>query len=112
MRPHAERRVHDRLLLDAVAGATPVAVSDEEFERALAVLARVQKTTTPALRRALDENGRLALLRDQMRRDKTIRYLLGETTLGETDAGEPDGAGALQVAAETPEPDAARPESA
>jgi trigger factor len=79
MRPHAERRVHARLLLDAVAEAEPVVVTDEEFERALAVLARAQKTTTPALRKALDENGRLAPLREQMRRDKTMRHLLGES---------------------------------
>jgi trigger factor len=78
VRPLAERRVHARLLLDAVAEVEPVEVTDEEFERALAVLARAQKTTTPALRKALDENGRLAALREQMRRDKTIRHLLGE----------------------------------
>jgi len=78
MRPLAERRVHSRLLLDAVAEAEPVVVTDEEFERALAVLARAQKATTPALRKALDENGRLEPLREQMRRDKTVRHLLGE----------------------------------
>jgi trigger factor len=79
VRPVAERRVHARLLLDAIAEAEPVEVTDEEFERALAALARAQKTTTPALRKALDENGRLAVLREQMRRDKTVRHLLGET---------------------------------
>ena len=79
VRPVAERRVHARLLLDAIAEAEPVEVADEEFERALAALARAQKTTTPALRKALDETGRLAVLREQMRRDKTVRHLLGET---------------------------------
>jgi trigger factor len=87
MRPMAERRVHVRLLLDAVAEAEPVVVTDEEFERALAALARAQKTTTPALRKALDENGRLTTLRDQMRRDKTIRHLLGEGTSAAADPG-------------------------
>jgi trigger factor len=77
-RPHAERMVHDRLLLDAIAAAEPVTVTDEEFERALAGLARAQRTSTPALRKALDENGRLATLREHMRRDKTVRHLLGE----------------------------------
>jgi trigger factor len=78
MRPHAERRVHARLLLDAVADAEPVEVTDEEFERTLAALARAQKTTTPALRKALDENGRLSTLREQLRREKTMRHLMGE----------------------------------
>ncbi|HYU30971.1 MAG TPA: trigger factor [Thermoanaerobaculia bacterium] len=78
MLPLAERRVHARLLLDAIADADSVQVSEEEFERALAVLARAQNTSTPQLRRALDEDGRLVSLRSQLRREKTIRHLLGE----------------------------------
>jgi trigger factor len=88
MAPRAEQRVHERLLLDAVAEAEGVDLTDEEFERALAAFARVQGTSTPALRRSLDENGRLTTLRAQLRRDKTIRHLLGE--LGEeTSAASP-----------------------
>ncbi len=78
MLPLAERRVHARLLLDAIADAEALQVSEEEFERTLAAVARAQNTTTPALRRSLDENGRLTALRQQLRRDKTIRHLLGE----------------------------------
>jgi trigger factor len=112
MRPLAERRVHARLLLDAVAEAEPVVVTDEEFERALAILARAQKTTTPALRKALDENGRLAPLREQMRRDKTMRHLLGESPAadaadtagpGASDAGEAGAHGSDAAAVAAPE---------
>jgi len=100
MRPLAERRVHARLLLDAVAEAEPVVVTDEEFERALAILARAQKTTTPALRKALDENGRLAPLREQMRRDKTMRHLLGESpAAAAADAADAGAAGAGEAGA-------------
>lgn len=77
MRPIAERRVHSRLLLDAIASARGIAVEDDEFERALAALARAQGTTAPALRRTFEEQGRLHSLRDQLRRDKTTRQLLG-----------------------------------
>jgi trigger factor len=77
--PLGERRVHARLLLDAIGDAESIAVTEEEFERALATIARAQNTTTPALRRSLDENGRLASFRSQMRRDKVLRQLLGET---------------------------------
>jgi trigger factor len=86
MTPLAERRVHSRLLLDAVAEAESIDLTDEEFERALAAIARAQGASTPALRRSLDENGRLAGFRAQLRRDKTIRHLLGE-------GGEPSAAG-------------------
>jgi trigger factor len=78
MMPLAERRVHARLLLDAIADKDSLQVGEEEFERALAVLARAQNTSTPQLRRALDEDGRLTSFRSQLRRDKTIRHLLGE----------------------------------
>jgi len=78
MRPLAEKRVHARLLLDAVSESEGIALSEEEFEAALAALARAQGTSTSALRRSLDEKGRLAGFRAQLRRDKTIRRLLGE----------------------------------
>jgi trigger factor len=92
IREEAERRVHAELLLDAIAEAESVTVSDEEFERTLAALARAQKTTTPAMRKALDEHGRLETLRDQMRRDKTVRHLLGEA-VAETAHFDGDGDG-------------------
>ena len=87
MTPVAERRVHARLLLDAVADAESITVTEEEFERTLAAIARAQNTTTPALRRALDEDGRLSGLRQQMRREKTIRHLLGEAAEDAVDPG-------------------------
>ncbi|HEX6899967.1 MAG TPA: trigger factor [Thermoanaerobaculia bacterium] len=78
MAPMAEKRVHSRLLLDAIADDRQIAVSEEEFERTLAMLARAQGVSTPVLRRKLDEDGRLVNLRGQLRREKTIRTLLGE----------------------------------
>jgi trigger factor len=78
-KPHAERRVKARLLLDAVADAEQIAVSAEEFEQALSVLARLQGVATGALRQRLDEAGELTGFRARMRREKAVRYLLGET---------------------------------
>ncbi|HXU34002.1 MAG TPA: trigger factor [Thermoanaerobaculia bacterium] len=84
MQPLAEKRVHARLVLDAVADAEKIAVGEAEFETALATLARAQGASTPVLRKALDADGRLQALRQQLRRDKTIRHLLGEEqTAGE-----------------------------
>ncbi len=88
MAPLAEKRVHARLLLDAVADDRGLAVTEEEFERTLAMLARAQGVSTPVLRRKLDEDGRLTSLRGQLRRDKTIRTLLGEPDEGAAGAAE------------------------
>ncbi len=79
LKPQAEKRVHARLLLDAVAQAENVTVGEEEFERALASIARLEGRTTSAVRQALDEAGRLGQLRAQLRREKTLDHLLGET---------------------------------
>ncbi len=77
-RPQAERRVKARLLLDAIAEHEAVEVAEEEFEQALELLARAQGIPTPALRQRLDEAGQLVGLRAQMRREKTVRRLLGQ----------------------------------
>jgi len=76
--PHAERRVKARLLLDAIAEKEQISVGEQEFEQALAVLARVQGVASGALRQRLDESGELPALRARMRRERTVRYLLGE----------------------------------
>lgn len=78
-RPHAERRVRARLLLDAIAEKEGVEVGEQEFEQALALLARSQGVAPHALRHRLDETGQLEGLRGRMRRDKMVRRLLGET---------------------------------
>ncbi|MGE0641409.1 MAG: trigger factor [Thermoanaerobaculia bacterium] len=77
-RPQAERRVKARLLLDAVSAKEGIEVGEEEFEQALAVLARTQGMAAQALRQKLDQGGQLAGLRARMRREKTVRRLLGE----------------------------------
>ncbi len=84
-RPHAERRVKARLLLDAIADREQVEVTEPEFEHSLALLARTQGVATHALRHKLDETGQLAGLRGRMRREKLLRRLLGE---GPPGAGE------------------------
>jgi len=93
MQPLAEKRVHARLLLDAVSESAGIALTEEEFEAALAALARSQNTSTSALRRSLDEKGRLAGLRAQLRRDKTIRHLLGDAVVAAPAGVNPQAAG-------------------
>lgn len=102
-RPQAERRVHDRLLLDAIAQAEAVEVGEEEFEGALAGIARAQGATTVQLRQALDRNGRLQLLRRQMRRDKALRGLLPEDPVEAAEQAVP-GRGETEPEPTKPEP--------
>jgi trigger factor len=77
VRPQAERRVHARLLLDAVARQKKTEVDEDEFEKTLSAIARAQSASTTAVRQELDRTGRLSALREQMRRDKVLKALLG-----------------------------------
>lgn len=111
-RPAAEKRVHARLLLDAVADKLGIEVTEEELERALSQIARGQKASTGAVRRALDQDGRLTELQGQMRRSKTVRRLLGEEpeateaeAVESAEAGETEGEG--EAAADEPGADPA-----
>ena len=78
VRPEAERRVHDRLLLDAVAEREAIVVEEDELSAAVAALARAQGTNAGLLRSRLAEDGRLEALRTDLRRGRTVRRLLGE----------------------------------
>jgi trigger factor len=83
-RPAAEKRVHARLVLDAVARREGIEVTAQELETALARIAAEQDLSTGQVRRALDADGRLARLRGQLLRGKTLRHLLGEEAAGKS----------------------------
>jgi trigger factor len=89
VRPEAERRVHDRLLLDAVADHESIVVGDDELEAAVATLARAQGINPGLLRSRLVEGGRLDGLRSDLRRAGAVRHLLGEQPAADAaDAGD------------------------
>lgn len=78
LRPQAEKRVHARLVLDAIVEARSIKVAEHEFEAALSAMARSQNTSALALRQSLDRQDRLGALRAQLNRDKAIGQLMGE----------------------------------
>lgn len=78
-RPSAEKRVHARLLLEEIARREGIAVEEPELEGVLMQIGQAQGLSSAVVRRTLSEDGRLAELRSQLLRAKTIRHLLGET---------------------------------
>ena len=86
VKPEAERRVHDRLLLDAVCAAENLRLDESEFERVLSSIAAQQKRSSLAVRQELSENGRLEPLRAQMLRQQAVRLLLGEDETEDPDS--------------------------
>lgn len=84
IRPQAERRVHARLVLDAVTSLEAIEVGEEDFEAALAAIGRAQRRSAVSVRQALDRSGNLAGFRAQLGREKAIKRLLGEAAEEQT----------------------------
>lgn len=78
VRPEAERRVHDRLLLDAAAERLGIEITEADVTAAIAGVARARGQSAAELRRRLAEGGQLEGLRNQLRRDRALSRLVGE----------------------------------
>ncbi|MFW6012350.1 MAG: trigger factor [bacterium] len=94
-KPAAEKRVHARLVLDAVARKLDLSVGEDELEATLARFARNEGVSAAQARRALERDGRLEGVRAQLLRAKTVRHLLGE------DEGPEDGKSEAAPAVDT-----------
>jgi FKBP-type peptidyl-prolyl cis-trans isomerase (trigger factor) len=75
LRGPAERRVHERLLLDAVAEKEGITAAAEEVEGLVAAIAKAEGAPVERVREAL---GGPAGIAARLRRDKAVRHLLGD----------------------------------
>lgn len=76
IRPQAEKRAHSSFLLDRIARDDGVEATAEDLERALEIMARARNTNRGRLRRELERDGGLEMLRIELRRDRTVQALL------------------------------------
>lgn len=76
LKPAATRRLHDRLLLDAIADRRGIEVGAAEVEGAVGSIARSQGITAAKVRQALGDD--TVGLERQIRREKAMKWLLGE----------------------------------
>jgi trigger factor len=74
-RDNALAEVKTNLLLDRIAEAEALTVSEEEFDRELQLAALQAKEPVEVLRRRLTEDGGLVRIREQMKREKTANLL-------------------------------------
>ncbi len=70
-RPQAVAEVKASLILDKVAEAEKVEVSDDELERELLMISLQAREPIETLRKRLTEDGSLLRIREQLRREKT-----------------------------------------
>jgi trigger factor len=74
-RDGAVAEVKTNILLDKIAEAESITVSDEELDRELQIAALQSNEPVEALRQRLTEDGGLARIREQMKREKTANLL-------------------------------------
>ena len=74
-RDGALREVKASLLLDKIADAEKIEVSDEELSEEVQRLAHQMKQTPDALRARMEENGTLDRIKDNIRNDKALEFL-------------------------------------
>jgi trigger factor len=74
-RDSAINEVRTSLLLDRIADAEEITVTDEEFDHELYMAALQQREPVETLKARLTEDGGLARIREQLRREKTASLL-------------------------------------
>jgi trigger factor len=74
-RDEAEREVRASLVVDRIAEAEKVEVSDEELDREVTMLSIQTREPYETLRERLSKDGGLARLREELRREKTSSVL-------------------------------------
>ncbi len=81
MRERAERDVRIGLLLAAIAEQEKIEISEEELNQELERIARAHDKSVAEVRRLMAKNERLAGLKSDLRRYKTMDFLLEEARL-------------------------------
>lgn len=74
-REQAVQEVKASLLLDKIAQAENIQVSDAEIDREVEILAKQSKQTLEAIRARLTHDGALDRIRNRIRNDKTLDFL-------------------------------------
>jgi trigger factor len=76
VRPQAEDQVRQTLVLEAVAEAEQLELTDEELDKRLEEMATATRMEAPAFRVALEESGRMRSVRQQLLREKAADLIV------------------------------------
>ena len=79
-REGAVAEVKSNILLDSIAAEEKITVSDEELESELQLAALQSREPVETLRARLTQDGGLARIREQMRREKTAMQCFSRCT--------------------------------
>jgi trigger factor len=103
LRDSAADEVRGQLLLEAIADAESIEVTDEELEARIANIAEIQNAQPARLRAEMERDGRIDNLKFSLRQDKVLDFLIDKAVLVDPPE-EPEGEGEVTEgeAAESP----------
>ena len=78
MKPQATNRVHAQIVLDAIAEADAIEVPDALLGNMITQIARSQGKSLGEMQDELVRNGGMDMIKADLRRQRTVRHLLGE----------------------------------
>ena len=81
LREEANNEVRAAFLVDAIASAEKIEVSDAEYEKKLADMAEARQKSVPKLKAELQKEGRLDAVRYQLREEKTLDLLMSRAKI-------------------------------
>jgi len=76
MRPNAEKRVRNSLVLEAIAKAENIEASEEDVQKELEELANQYQRSVDEIRNIFEANGSMDVLKNDLVNKKTIQFLL------------------------------------
>ncbi|MEZ4846646.1 MAG: hypothetical protein R2877_06835 [Bdellovibrionota bacterium] len=81
LQPEAQRRVHEQLVLSAIAKKENISVTNEELQSRIAQYAQMMRKPVGEVRDQYVKNGRIEGLRFQILAQKTLDFLLSQATI-------------------------------
>jgi trigger factor len=94
MMPRAGQNVKTKLVLDAIAKAETLEVSEEELQVAVEQMAAANRLEVKEVQKRLRKNGRMEELRVQMLRDKAAEFVVEHAVPGPPEETSEDGTAA------------------
>lgn len=76
MRPDAEKRVRNSLVLEAIAKAEQLTATDEDLEKELESMAEMYQRSVEEIRSILESNGRIDDIREELSSKRAVDFLV------------------------------------
>ncbi len=83
LRPDAERNLKQTLVIDAVAKAENIQITDEDIDREINRMSEEMKQEAEVIKKIIEGQGQMDYIKKSIIRDKTVQFMLDKAVLSE-----------------------------